>query len=53
MKHVKFQETRPKKEALFFFLVVVGVGGQENQIEAAGINMQLIVYFVKCDRSWF
>lgn len=28
-------------------------GGGEKQIEAAGINMQLIVLFAICDRSWF
>lgn len=48
MEYVTVQET-----LFFFFLVVVGGGGGEKQIEAAGINMQLIVLFAICDRSWF
>lgn len=51
MKFVKFQETCLEKKKRNSFCG--GGGVQEKQIEAAGINMQLIILFVKCDRSWF
>lgn len=51
MKFVKFQETCLGKKKRNSFCG--GGGVQEKQIEAAGINMQLIILFVKCDRSWF